>query len=987
MLTNKIQVSALLLTALAALSCGTKQGTNNNPTYVGFQESSCAEAINTTRNVSLQTIVGVNGDCDLITVVENLRPSNSAASNKTHSSNLMGFGSNNRDFNIEGIKKKYLETKSEVRSRVGGRDLEKKLDQKLFCAEEDGYSIMSEETSQQTENLSNDAMLAKIDRFRVDMDLGYTESKLARTYNENMEYLVKVGLQHLLNKNTELNNQSAHDVLKKLLPIVELAKNEWKTHDVSSDPFLHQLKQAGVKKEQLIQIAARAYELIENAENSDKLLPEVITEYANTVINDPESVKLAIDKAREAFGYMKDIAKNKKTVMEDINKNAVIIQKNLKIMMDTVEKSLSGNRDFSEIRDGIEAISDSKLLDQFLGNQDRENLQDFKGVVELADLTYNIVNGKKSFDSKTASLMNQLADRFLKNETQRKDFKSAVSITKDATDLFDIYKKTQDESLSESDRVLDKADYSAIANGAISIGKELGIFGKGKQANETAQYLNIAVGAATAFFTGNPTGLINSVGSVLGGGAPDAGAQRHEAVMASLGRIESGISQLKKGQGLILEQTGAIRQDILDSTNRVLDGQMAVMRSLNQGQQNLQRVMTKGFSSLQKQAAANQAKTTLLLQNLHGNVDRISKGVAAILDQDLKTCSILSKRRNQHTSDRTRSQSFVSYQDFEKFYVVNKDFIKSCLLGIQKTIQFIDPTSEGQRLYFSDSLKASITADFEYSTAYQKTVDYLNTYKSSIPSFYSLTKIAGNRTQMEAKLGLEKLSQYMSELGTAIEESLTQNPQTNLANPNAVIYAVKQLLDHHTLFELLDENYEILTEDNFSKGEPSEFNNIGQRLIAEEALPILKSALAQRQLMRGDIVLGLMQRGRCPAGGAAGLYELFYSNRMLAYNAVAYLRSNNGRDINVCGLDIQKDVVENIYLLKNPSINSGLPEAFYIPTQRFGSLLPDPITDSLQELIKLAEENATLHQLSDTIDQQSKILLRSVLTHDNTLSQ
>jgi hypothetical protein len=958
------------------------------PAYY-LENSSCRELMESPRHLSGRALTSIGGICDIVTITDSAKQVDMALISET-------------SIDTEDLKNKYKRARARTEKGIGGEELESLIASALAGARDEVNRSTSELKQEARDRLKEATgtmrpeFLRWADQYAVDQGIAYVERKIIETFEAETDKLVDYGFARLEQEIAALGGlKSPEMAMAAFMPLADLGVNDWQLDRIPNHPFTDELKRQGVSAEEMVRISARAFQTLKDAAREGKSLEDLVRERARRAVSSPEALRESIEKAQIAFGQLKSVAENKEKLINELEKHGQNIQGSLSTIQKVLDENINSDS-FSTIRDALGDLKNEPFVDAVIGANDRANLQKFESLLDLADLSYGIIEGDVSLNAESKAKIVALADLVLPDATSREEFKKAINVAQESLDALQAF---------------NEGDWGDLSSGVISIGKQTGIFGSGPQADKVAGVLQVAAQAAISYFTGDVSGMVSSAVSLFGGKKTNgdaANAKRHQEVMEALKVVNSGIQELKQGQEKIYEQTIEIRktqieirQDIRDSTQKIIEatragfielfkGQEATLEGINrlaQGQEEIKKLVSEQMQDIRSQAARNHTDTMRLLTSIQGNINRLAGGIGALLKSDLAVCAVLQQERRKRDPLFFDSKGeFHSFSAFEAFYTKNGNLMETCLKAIQSQIVFVDPSAAADSgIFFPPVTKSVFTAPFEYNESYRLTWQFLRDKRARIHHFYSLTRPVRSRQEMDAKFKVKGAEPRDALMHNHIVSSLDPKGDQNIANPEAVAYVVEQLLASYAYFELLAPDFKPLGMTDLMTKEPEPFHRIGYEKIVREALPMLKAAIAQRQLLRGDLSLPLIAQGECPAS-AAEFFQMIHSNRMLASNLPAYLlKADEG--FSTCGVTYQWDATGNFYRVLNPQAGA-TPASFIVQRpQVYGVLFADHLTERLVTLQDEVEEALIGYELARDLDRKSLRVYRAIVLHSLSLSR
>ncbi|WP_141735039.1 hypothetical protein [Oligoflexus tunisiensis] len=941
------------------------------------------------RNLSGRALSSLGGVCDIVTITDSAKQAGLSLDGEV-------------DIDTEDLKSKYKRARARTEKQIGGEELESLIASALAGARDEVNRSTSELKQEARDRLKEATgtlrpeFLRWADQYAVDQGIAYVERKIIETFEAETDKLVDYGFAQLEQQIASLGGLSSPELaMAAFMPLADLGVNNWQLASIPSHPFTDELKRQGVSAEELVRISARAFQALKDATREGKSLEDLVRERARRAVASPEAIKESVEKAQAAFEQLRSVAESKEKLINELETHG----KNIQSSLSTIERVLNENinsNSFSTIRDALGDLEKEPFVDAVIGVNDRANLKKFENLLDLADLSYGIIEGEVSLDAESKERIIALADQVLPDAVNREEFKKAINVAQESLDALQAF---------------NEGEWGDLSSGIISIGKQTGIFGSGPQADKVAGVLQVAAQAAISYFTGDVSGMVSSAVSLFGGkktSGDAAGAKRHQEVMEALKVVNSGIQELKQGQEKIYEQTieirktqVAIRRDIRDSTEKIIEvtragfielfkGQEATIDGINrlaQGQEEIKQLVSEQIHDIRTQAARNHTETMRLLTSIQGNINRLAGGIGALLKSDLANCAVLQQERDKRDPLFFDSNGeFHSYAAFDAFFAKNGNLMANCLKAIQGQIVFVDPIAPADSgVFFPPAAKSIFTAPFEYNESYRLTWQFLRDKRALIHHFYSLTHPVRSRREMDAKFKVKGTVPQDAAMHNQIIASLDPKADQNIANPEAVAYIVEQLLSSYAYFELMTSDFKPLGFADLVTKDPEPFHRIGYEKIAREALPMLKSAIAQRQLLRGDLSLPLIAQGECPATPGE-FFQLIHSNRMLASNLPSYLLEADA-GFTACGVTYQWDPATNFYRVLNPQAGA-TPASFIVQRpQVYGVLFADHLTERLVRLQDEVEEALVGHELARELDRKSLRVYRAIVFHSLSLSR
>jgi hypothetical protein len=958
------------------------------PAYY-LENKSCLALMEGPRHLSGGALSSIGGVCDIVTITDSAKQADLALNGEA-------------GIDTEDLKNKYKRARTRTEKQIGGEELESLIASALAGARDEVNRSTSELKQDARDRLKEATgtlrpeFLRWADQYAVDQGIAYVERKIIETFEAETDKLVDYGFAHLEREIAALGGLNSPELaMAAFMPLADLGVNNWQLDLIPRHPFTDELKRQGVSAEEMVRISARAFQTLKDAAREGKSLEDLVHERARRAVGSPEAIRDSIEKAQIAFEHLKSVAENKEKLINELETHGQNIQSSLKTIQKVLDENINSNS-FSTIRDALGDLKKEPFVDAVIGVNDRANLKKFESLLDLADLSYGVIEGDVSLNAESRAKIIALADQVLPDAVNREEFKKAINVAGDSLDALQAF---------------NEGDWGDLSSGVISIGKQTGIFGSGPQADKVAGVLQVAAQAAISYFTGDVSGMVSSAVSLFGGkksGGDAANAKRHQEVMEALKVVNSGIEELKQGQQKIYEQTIeirkgqiAIRQDIRDSTQKIIEvtragfvelfkGQEATLEGIQrlaQGQEAIKQLVSEQMQDIRSQAARNHTDTMRLLTSIQGNINRLAGGIGALLKSDLAVCAVLQQERQKRDPLFFDSNGqFLSFAAFEGFYAKNGNLMANCLKAIQSQIVFVDPSSPADSgIFFPPVAKSIFTAPFEYNESYRLSYQFLRDKRALIHHFYSLTHPVRSRREMDAKFKVKGTEPRDAAMHNQIIASLDPKTDQNIANPEAVVYIVEQLLASYAYFELLAPDFKPLGFDDLVTKEPEPFHRIGYEKIAREALPMLKATIAQRQLMRGDLSLPLIAQGECPAS-AGEFFQMIHGNRMLASNLPAYLlKADEG--FTACGVTYLWDTASNYFRVLNPQAGA-TPASFIVQRpQVYGVLFSDHLTERLVKLQDEVEEALVSYEMARDLDRKSRRVYRAVVFHSLSLSR
>ena len=973
----------------------------------------CESALNSSKRFSPTTMRNMGSDCDIITLVESEEEQSGTA--------LTSYTDD-----LSSLKNKFIRTTEGITHSIAGQDLFERYQSAVVTGEvqneiEEPNQVVHSLLEDQTADFVSWSEKLDLDRFNA-----YLEAKIVQSHEAETEKIVDYGFRILASTMPASTFTSPESIMASYLPMASLAIAKWDMELVRS-PFLDVLKSGDASQEDVMRISARAYEILQAAQAQGADLASLVDERATRAPKTNDSALTAFLQSQTAFETIRALAEAKSEVAAEIQNVSVGVRDGFQEMGKILDNALA-SPEFNIVKDALKGHQGFANLESILAGSQLRNAARYRNLLRLADQSYKVMNGDANLDQDKLNQLDKLATAVLIYGDTKTEFNASVQ------KVYDSYKRFLDyqtEALpAYSSMLMDAFDAEDADEGLglhkrrwrikfkkkIKVKLKIKIRKKGnvsvfKMKFKRKEVTKVAVRAVPRLKRVNRKlrKIISKVSSLYGfvHGMAHEQKRNHKEVMSALGNISHGIDALAKGQKEILNQTielqkgqqqilqgqVAIQKDIWKSAEFVVDeikkGQVELFKGqeqivsnmsvLAEGQNQMLQYMGDAFLQVRKEAMIKHQSIIENLSDVHGNINRLGQGVSAILTEDISSCQVLQRSKMNPEDSYVNSQGlFRSHDHFLRFAEKNGSIIGECMKAIQTNFTFADPNFSGNDSRFFPALtKAALTGEYDYSQQYAKTFDFVSRHVDASTDFYSLTfptdSLVGVDNKMFVQVDEVPDNRFFSQVVASIDPSGNQN----IVNPQQLIYLTQQLLNSHIYFELYSPKYEPLSQTQLINDDSSDFNNIGYQKLKHEALPMLQAAIAQRQLLRGDITLSLVKQSLC-ASSTAEFYELMFTNRLLATNIVNSIANL----VTVCGVAVTYFPAEQVYQLRNPDINAPLEKSvILLPRIDLGAeMLPDPITEELKQLTSQVVNEIAGYELSRSLEPaQNEIYKRVIL--------